>query len=108
MTVAGNLAFQSGAHLSGADQSRDLVICQRHGHRDARRRDRQRGFASGSYISKQYTILTAGSVSGTFGSVVNTNLPANFTRTLSYDAKDAYLNLALNFTPPSDRASAAA
>jgi uncharacterized protein with beta-barrel porin domain len=56
-------------------------------------------FAGGSYISKQYTILTAGSLSGAFGSVVNTNLPANFRSTLSYDAKDAYLNLALNFTP---------
>jgi uncharacterized protein with beta-barrel porin domain len=57
-------------------------------------------FAGGSYVSKQYTILTAGSVSGTFGSVVNTNLPANFRSTLSYDAKDAYLNLTLNYTPP--------
>jgi autotransporter-associated beta strand protein len=51
-------------------------------------------YANGSYVSKQYTILTAGSVSGTFGSVVNSNLPANFHTTLSYDAKDAYLDLA--------------
>jgi uncharacterized protein with beta-barrel porin domain len=57
-------------------------------------------FAGGSYISKQYTILTAGSLTGAFGSVVNTNLPTNFRTTLSYDAKDAYLNLALNFAPP--------
>jgi autotransporter-associated beta strand protein len=57
-------------------------------------------YASGSYVSKQYTILTAGVVSGTFGSLVNSNLPANFSTSLSYDAKDAFLNLALNFTPP--------
>jgi uncharacterized protein with beta-barrel porin domain len=57
-------------------------------------------YASGSYVAKQYTILTAGVVSGTFGSVVNSNLPANFKASLSYDAKDAFLNLALNFTPP--------
>ncbi len=57
-------------------------------------------FANGSYVSKQYTILIAGSVSGTFGSVVETNLPANFHTTLSYDAKDAYLNLTLNYAPP--------
>jgi hypothetical protein len=34
-------------------------------------------YASGSYISKQYTILTAGNVNGTFGSLTNTNLPAS-------------------------------
>jgi autotransporter-associated beta strand protein len=56
-------------------------------------------YASGSYVSKQYTILTAGVVSGHFGSLVNTNLPANFTPTLATDLTHAYLNLALNFTP---------
>jgi uncharacterized protein with beta-barrel porin domain len=60
-------------------------------------------YASGSYVAKQYTILTAGVVSGQFGSLVNTNLPANFSTSLSYDAKDAFLNLALNFTPPSNQ-----
>jgi autotransporter-associated beta strand protein len=59
-------------------------------------------YANGSYVAKKYTILTAGVVSGTFGSVVNSNLPANFSTSLSYDAKNAYLNLALNFMPPSD------
>ena len=57
-------------------------------------------FANGSYIAKQYTILTAGSVSGSFGTLTNTNLPANFHDTLSYDASHAYLDLALNFTTP--------
>ncbi|MGY3365813.1 autotransporter-associated beta strand protein [Bradyrhizobium sp. GM2.4] len=57
-------------------------------------------YANGSYVAKQYTILTAGSVSGTFGSVVETNLPTNFHTTLSYDPTHAYLNLVLNFVPP--------
>jgi uncharacterized protein with beta-barrel porin domain len=57
-------------------------------------------FANGSYISRQYTILTAGSVNGSFGTLTNTNLPANFHDTLSYDATHAYLNLILNFTTP--------
>jgi autotransporter-associated beta strand protein len=58
-------------------------------------------FAPGTYVSKQYTIVNAtGGVSGTFGSFVNTDLPANFKSSLSYDANDAYLNLALNFIPP--------
>jgi uncharacterized protein with beta-barrel porin domain len=58
-------------------------------------------FAAGTYVNKQYTILNAsGGVSGTFSSLVNTNLPANFTSSLSYDAHDVFLNLTLNFIPP--------
>ena len=52
-------------------------------------------------IDKSYTILTAGSVSGTFGGLVNTGLPFGFTDTLSYDLTHAYLNLTLVFAPPS-------
>lgn len=57
-------------------------------------------FAPGSYVSKQYTILSAASgVSGTFGSLT-TNLSPNFSASLSYDANDVYLNLLLNFAIP--------
>jgi outer membrane autotransporter protein len=52
-------------------------------------------WASGSYISKKYTILNAGSISGTFGPLANFNFPANFTDNLSYDATHAYLNLVM-------------
>ena len=88
MTVTGNLAFQSGAHLPGAAQSGDVVVCQRHRHGDAGRRHRRCDLSPAAAMSrKQYTILTAaGGVSGTFGSLVNTNLPTNFTTSLSYDA----------------------
>jgi uncharacterized protein with beta-barrel porin domain len=57
-------------------------------------------YANGSYVAKQYTILTAGSVSGTFGNTVNTNLPANFKTSLSYDGNGAYLDLVLSFIAP--------
>jgi uncharacterized protein with beta-barrel porin domain len=51
-------------------------------------------FAAGTYVAKQYTIVNAtGGVSGTFSSLVNTNLPSGFKSSLSYDANDAYLNL---------------
>lgn len=52
-------------------------------------------FANGSYLARQYNILSAsGGVSGTFASdVINTNLPKNFKTVLSYDANDVYLNL---------------
>lgn len=58
-------------------------------------------FAAGSYVSKQYTILHAGGgVAGTFGALVDTNLPASFRTSLSYDANNAYLDLALSFAIP--------
>ncbi|KJC44847.1 hypothetical protein UP09_14480 [Bradyrhizobium sp. LTSP885] len=57
-------------------------------------------YANGSYVAKKYTILTAGVVNGSFGSLINSNLPTNFATSLSYDGKNAYLNLALSFTPP--------
>ena len=58
-------------------------------------------FAPGSYVSKQYTILTAaGGVTGTFSGLQTLGLPSGFTTNLSYDARDAYLNLVLGFTGP--------
>jgi uncharacterized protein with beta-barrel porin domain len=57
-------------------------------------------YANGSYVAKQYTILTAGSVSGTFGATVNSNLPSGFKTSLSYDGTHAYLDLALSFIAP--------
>jgi autotransporter-associated beta strand protein len=58
-------------------------------------------FAAGTYVARQYTILNAvGGVSGTFNTLANTDLPANFKSSLSYDSNNAYLNLALDFVPP--------
>ena len=58
-------------------------------------------FANGAYIAKQYTIVsTQGGVKGSFGTLISTNLPTNFTASLSTDARNAYLNLALKFTAP--------
>jgi autotransporter-associated beta strand protein len=99
MTVSGSLAFQSGAMYlvmlnpatsSFADVTRTATL----GGATV-----SASYANGSYVSKRYTILTAGSVNGTFGPLVNTNLPANFSTSLSYDPTHAYLDLALNFTP---------
>ncbi|WP_420134188.1 autotransporter-associated beta strand repeat-containing protein [Rhodopseudomonas sp.] len=57
-------------------------------------------FASGGYVERQYTIVNAnGGVIGTFGTLVNTNLPSGFKSSLGYDAKNAYLNLVLDYTP---------
>jgi autotransporter-associated beta strand protein len=60
-------------------------------------------YEPGSYVSRQYTILNAtGGRTGTFGSLVNTNLPRGFAASLSYDANNAYLDLVMavpNFGP---------
>ena len=101
LTVAGNLAFQSGAiylvqvaasvasavNVSGTATPGGATV--------------NAAFANSGYISRQYTIVTAaGGVSGTFApDIANTNLPRNFSDSLSYDATHAYLNLTLNFTP---------
>lgn len=37
---------------------------------------------------------------GTFNGITNTDLPPNFSSSLSYDADDVFLNLTLNFTTP--------
>jgi autotransporter-associated beta strand protein len=52
-------------------------------------------FAPGTYVKNEYTILTAGTVDGQFGSLVPTNLSPMFKATLSYDAehKNVFLDL---------------
>jgi T5SS/PEP-CTERM-associated repeat protein/autotransporter-associated beta strand protein len=57
-------------------------------------------FASGTYVGKRYTILSAAQVIGTFAGPVNTNLPQNFTSSLSYTGSNVYLDLMLNYVPP--------
>ncbi len=57
-------------------------------------------FASGTYVSKQYTILNAGGgLGGTvFSGVTNINLPQGASDSLSYDANNVFLNLKAGFT----------
>ena len=101
MAVTGNLAFQSGAiylvQLNPATSSLANVT----GTATLGGATVDAFWANGSYVSKKYTILTAtGGVNGSFGPLVNTNLPANFSTSLSYDANDAFLNLTLSFAIP--------
>jgi autotransporter-associated beta strand protein len=98
ITIAGDLVLQSGAtyavSLNASNSSYAVVTgtASLAGTVSAT-------FVPGSYISKTYPILRAGSVTGSFGSLTSNNLPSNFTASLSYDTADAYLDLALSFTP---------
>jgi autotransporter-associated beta strand protein len=101
LTVQGNLVFTAAASYlvevspSNADRTNVTGTATLGG------ATVNASFAAGTYVAKQYTILNAaGGVSGTYAGPVNTNLPANFKTSLSYDANNAYLNLLLNFTPP--------
>jgi uncharacterized protein with beta-barrel porin domain len=100
MAVTGNLALQSGAQYMVQLNPTTASIANVAGSA-ALNGTTAAVYAAGNYVSKTYTILTAaGGVTGTFGSLANTNLPANFHTSLSYDANDVFLNLALNFVPP--------
>jgi uncharacterized protein with beta-barrel porin domain len=99
MTVNGNLAFQSGAIYLVALNPSTAAFANVTGTATLGGATVNAAFANGSFISRQYTILTAsGGVSGTFASnIANTNLPQDFSDTLSYDATHTYLNLTLGF-----------
>jgi outer membrane autotransporter protein len=94
MTVAGNLAFQSGAlylvRVNPSNASRDNVT----GGSATLAGTVNATFASGSYAARTYTILSAaGGLDGTFNSLITSNLPTGFTASLGYTATDAILNL---------------
>ena len=100
MTVAGNLAFQSGAlylvqvNPSTSSFANVTGAANLNGAAGA-------AFVSGNYIVKQYKILTAaGGVSGGFSSFDTLGIPAGFTASLGYDAQNVFLNLTLGYTPP--------
>ncbi len=96
LTVTGDLAFQPGSvyliHVTPSAASSTTVS----GSATLSGGTVNAQFASGSYLVKQYTILTAASGLGgtSFAGLTNTNLPAGFTDSLSYNADDAFLNLA--------------
>jgi len=103
MTVNGSLALTSGALYVVAVNPSTASFATVTGAATLGGATVSANFASGSYISKQYTILNAGSINGTFSpTTLNTGLSSNFSDTLSYDATHAYLNLKLNFGIPSN------
>src|SRR5262249_39787351 len=99
MTVAGNLAFQSGAlylvqvnpttasitNVSGTASLAGTVNAI---------------FAPGTYgLVRSYTILTAGLRNGTFGALTTSGLPANFQASLSHPGNTAVIPLTAELVP---------
>jgi len=99
MTVAGNLVLASAVQYVVQVNPTTSSFARVNGSATLGGATVNATYANGSYVSKRYTILTAaGGLNGTFGAVVNSNLPASFTSSLSYDANNAYLNLALTYS----------
>ena len=99
MTVQGNLAFQSDAiylvQVTPSLASSANVVA---GGSAALAGTVQAAFAPGSYVTRNYTILSAaGGLGGTtFNALTTSNLPAGFSANLSYGATDVTLNLTAN------------
>ena len=99
MTVAGNLAFQSGAlYLVQVNPSTASSANVAAGGSAALAGTVSAAFASGSYVARTYTILSAaGGLGGTrFGSFGTSNLPVGFIASLDYTNTDVILNLVAN------------
>jgi uncharacterized protein with beta-barrel porin domain len=94
LTIAGNLIFQPGATFQvGVDPT--TASLAKAGGAASLAGNVQAVFASGSYVVRKYTILTAaGGLGGTtFAGLREVDPPAGFAESLSYDADDVYLNL---------------
>jgi autotransporter-associated beta strand protein len=99
MTVAGNLAFQSGAFYvvqvnpttaSTTNVSGTAALAGTVG----------AIFFPGSYITRSYTILSAvGGLTGTFDALRTAGLPAGLAANLSYTGNTALLNLTAQLVP---------
>jgi uncharacterized protein with beta-barrel porin domain len=98
-TVNGNLVFQAGStYLVNIDPA-TTSLANVNGAATLTGATVNAAYAPGSYVAKQYTILTAtGGLGGTtFDGLTATGLPASFLESLSYDGNAAYLNLTLNY-----------
>jgi autotransporter-associated beta strand protein len=102
MTISGSLAFSSGAFFQVAINPTTASFANATGSANLGGASVQAFFSSGTYVAKQYTIVSAagGLGNSTFGSQANTNLPSGFTTALSYDPTHAFLDLSLVFVPP--------
>jgi autotransporter-associated beta strand protein len=104
-TIIGNLALASGARYQVQIGSSTASFANVSGTATLGGATLNAVFTPGSFVTRQYTILTAGNVSGTFGTVTSVNMPANFKTNVSYGSSHAYLDLSLDFTPPPNSGS---
>lgn len=94
ISVSGNLTFNGGSTYavevspSAADRTNVSGTATLAGTVAA-------SFATGSYINKSYTILSAGARNGTFSALTTAGLPFGFSAGLSYSGNDVLLDLTI-------------
>jgi uncharacterized protein with beta-barrel porin domain len=95
LAVTGNLAFQSGSFYMLSVTPSASSSTNVSGTASLTGGTVNAQFANGVYIAKQYMVLSAtGGLGGTtFKGLVNGNLPAGFTDSLSYSGNKVFLNL---------------
>jgi uncharacterized protein with beta-barrel porin domain len=100
ITIVGNLVLNPGATYSVYLNPETSTFASINGTAALTGASAKATFASGSYVSKKYTVLTAtgGLGSTTFAGLTSINLPSGATDSLSYDANDVFLNLTAGFT----------
>jgi autotransporter-associated beta strand protein len=96
MTVAGNLAFQSGALYLVQLNSVTSTFANVTG-TAALAGTVGASFAPGSTVMKQYMILTAAGFTGMFDGAAVIGAPGGLVASVSYHATHAYLNFALDY-----------
>jgi autotransporter-associated beta strand protein len=93
LVIAGSLAFASGAAYLVQVNPATATDAKVKGAATLTGATVTAQFANGAYVQKQYTILQAGGLNGTFAGLSNSNLPAGFSDSLSYAGGDVFLNL---------------
>ncbi len=92
MTVNGNLTFNGGLYgvvIDPAATSSAVVT----GTASLTGANVFATFHAGSYVARQYLILQAAALAGTFDALLTNQLPTGFGAALSYLGNDVYLNL---------------
>jgi uncharacterized protein with beta-barrel porin domain len=96
MTVAGNLAFASGAiyMVTLNPTAATFANVTNGGTTTINGGTVIAFFTAGSYVAHQYDIIhSAGGLNGSFTTLASTGLPAGFTASLSHNGTDEFLNL---------------
>ena len=95
MTIAEPLVFNSGSifAVNIAPNANSKVALTNNATATTNGGTVQATYQAGSYIAKQYTLISGGAVNGKFTSLTNTNIPVGFSTSLSYTPTSVLLDL---------------
>jgi subtilase-type serine protease len=102
MTIAEPLTFNAGSYFAVniAPDANSKVALTNNATATINGGTVQASYRAGSYITKQYTLLSGGTVTGTFSNLTNSNIPVGFSTNLSYTPTSVLLNLTAGLATP--------